>query len=151
MSKPPLSLSDRSHRAGAMLNYGLMFFATFTFGLLSPLALILAYARRKGADPISRSHYDHQIKSFWQDIILIVVGAACGYGAIALGIGTLLGISGVNLPGGVSGGQAGMLAIGLALAWGVLWIWGFLNLIIDSAVGFMKLASGKPAGKKPRT
>ncbi len=150
MSKPPLSLSDHSHRAGAMLNYGLMFFATFTFGLLSPLALILAYARRGGADPVSRSHYDHQIKSFWQDIVLIVVGAACGYGAIASGIGALVGLAGVKLPGAVSTGQVGLVAILLAVAWAILWLWGFLNLIIESAIGFMKLASGQPAGKKRR-
>ena len=141
------SISRSVGRAGALANYVLMFLATFTVGLLSPLALVIAYWRRGGADPIARSHYDHQIAEFWKDIVLIVAGGVCGFLALAGGLGTLFGIGGVKLPGGVTFVQTGWTTLALAGIWVVLWIWGFLNLIIGSALGFMRLASGKPAGK----
>ena len=141
------SISHSVGRAGALANYVLMFLATFTVGLLSPLALVIAYWRRGGADPIARSHYDHQIAEFWKDILLIVAGGVCGFMALAGGIGTLVGIGGFRLPGGMTFMQTGTATLALAAIWAVLWIWGFLNLIIGSALGFMRLASGKPAGK----
>ena len=144
------SISHSVGRAGALANYVLMFLATFTVGLLSPLALVIAYWRRGGADPIARSHYDHQIAEFWKDIVLIVAGAVCGFLALAGGLGTLVGMGGLRLPWGVSFMQTGSMTLILAAIWVVLWIWGFLNLIIGSALGFIRLASGRPAGKTRR-
>jgi len=142
------SIGDHANRAAALANYALMFFATFTLGILALLAVILAYARRGRVDALTRSHYDYQIRCFWQDLALIVAGFLCGWGAVASGIGALLKVYGVTLPWGVTTGEAGWVAIGLALAWMILWIVGFFNLIVESAVGFLKLASGRPAGKK---
>lgn len=150
MASDRLSIGHSVGRAGALANYVLMFLATFTVGLLSPLALIIAYWRRGAADPIARSHYDHQIAEFWKDILLIVAGGVCGFLALAGGLGTLVGMGGMRLPAGLTFMQTGTATLILAGIWAVLWIWGFLNLIVGSALGFMRLASGQPAGKRRR-
>ena len=151
MAYEPLTLSQRASRMGALANYVMMFLATFTLGLLSPAALLIAYARRGGADPVTRSHYDHQIAEFWKDILLIIAGAVCGFLALAGGLGTLVGMGGLRLPWGVSFMQTGSMTLILAGIWVLLWLWGFLNLIIGSAFGFIRLASGLPAGKTRRS
>lgn len=136
-------------RSLAFLCYGFLFFATFTFGLLALVAVILAYGRRNSPDPVSRSHFRKQIRSFWFDLVLIVAGAVAGYLALAGGVSTALGLTGVTLPGGVTFAMAGWTTLGLALVWAVLWIWGFLNLIFGSLLGAARLASGKPIGHLP--
>ena len=46
------------------------------------LALILAYARRDGADPIMRSHWVFQIRIFWIAFALTLAGGAMGFSAV---------------------------------------------------------------------
>lgn len=142
-----MSGSRGGDRAILALNYVLMFLATFTLGLLSPLAVLIAYLCRGGSGSIERSHYDFQIKSFWHDVGLVIVGAVAGFAAIAGGLGTILGLGGLELPFGVTWAQAGWVTIALAVFWVILWLYGFVNLIFDSARGFMRLASGRGMGK----
>jgi uncharacterized membrane protein len=138
-----------TERSFAFLCYGLLFFATFTLGLLAVIAVILAYGRRNSPDPIARTHFRKQIKTFWGDLWLIVIGAVCGYLALAGGLGTLVGLTGVSLPGGFTTEGAGWTAVAFGVAWAILWIWGFLNLILGSIAGAARLASGKPIGHLP--
>jgi uncharacterized membrane protein len=128
-------------------NYVLMFLATFTFGLLSPLAVGIAYLRRGGSGPLERSHFDFQIKSFWHDVGLVIIGALAGFAAIAGGLGTILGLGGLQLPWGITWAQAGWVTIALAVAWAILWLYGFINLVFDSVRGLMRLATGRGMGK----
>lgn len=133
-------------RVFAFIAYGCMFFATFTLGLLALVGVLIAYSRKRSADPVARSHFRKQIKAFWGDLLLIVIGGAAGYLALASGIGTLIGLSGVALPGGVTIAMAGWMTFALFIAWGLLWIWGFLNLIVGSLFGAARLAAGRPIG-----
>jgi uncharacterized membrane protein len=133
-------------RMFAFIAYGCLFLATFTLGLLALVGVLIAYSRKNSADPVARSHFKKQIKAFWGDLVLIVLGALAGYVAIAGGLGTLVGLSGVKLPGGVTVETAGWTTIGLGIAWAVLWVWGFLNLIIGSLAGAARLAAGRPIG-----
>lgn len=133
-------------RMFAFIAYVCMFLATFTLGLLALVGVLIAYSRQGTADPVARSHFKKQIKSFWWDLVLIVAGAVAGYIAIAGGLGTLIGLSGVKLPGGVTVATAGWMTLALGIAWAILWIWGFLNLIIGSLAGAAKLAAGRPIG-----
>jgi uncharacterized membrane protein len=154
-----MSMSIRDHaenahvaareRGVAFLCYGFLFFATFTLGLLAVLAALLAYGHKNSPDPVARSHFRKQIKSFWFDIVLIILGGVAGYLALAGGISTALGWSGVTLPGGVTTENAGWTTLARGVAWAVLWIWGFLNLIIGSVAGAARLAAGKPIGHLP--
>jgi uncharacterized membrane protein len=133
-------------RMFAFIAYGCLFLATFTLGLLALVGVLIAYSRSGSSDPVARSHFRKQIKSFWWDLVLIVSGAIAGYVALAGGLGTLIGMSGVKLPGGVTVETAGWTTLGLGVAWAVLWIWGFLNLIIGSLAGAARLAAGRPIG-----
>lgn len=133
-------------RTFAFIAYGCLFLATFTLGLLALVGVLIAYSRQGTADPVARSHFKKQIKSFWWDLVLIVAGALSGYVALAGGLGTLIGLSGIKLPGGITVETAGWVTLALGIAWAVLWIWGFLNLIIGSLAGAAKLAAGRPIG-----
>jgi uncharacterized membrane protein len=141
-----MAVVQRGERFILSVNYVLMFLATFTLGLLSPLAVLIAYVRRGGAAPVERSHYDFQIRSFWHDVGLVILGAVCGFMALAGGVGTFVGLTGVKLPGGLTFEMTGWITIGLAVLWGILWVYGFINLIFDSLRGLMRLASGKAMG-----
>ncbi|MGZ8363770.1 MAG: hypothetical protein ACXW3D_07695 [Caulobacteraceae bacterium] len=131
-------------KGAAMLNYIFLIISPFTLGFLAVIALIFAYLRRGGSDPMTRTHYDHQIKNFWHDFLILILGILCGIGAIAAGAGSLLGLTGIQLPGGYGSGQAGLLALGLGAAWAILWIWGFLGLFLGSVRGALRLARGAP-------
>lgn len=138
-----------TERGLAFIGYGMLFFATFTLGLLALVAVLLAYSRKDSPDPVARTHFRKQIKSFWFDLLLIVAGAVAGYVALASGLGTLVGLTGVKLPGGLSTENAGWAAFAFGVAWVILWVWGFLNLIVGSIAGAARLASGKPIGHLP--
>ncbi len=143
-------LKQRAERVGALAVYGLLIAAPFTLGALAILAVIIAYFRRGGAGPLARSHYDYQIRSFWIDMTLVVLGVACGWASLATGLGTVAGLFGIQLPQGMTAGDLGWTAIALAIAWLVLWIWGFLGLFLGSVHGSMRLAASRPMGKTRR-
>jgi uncharacterized membrane protein len=134
-------------RMFAFIAYGCLFFATLTLGLLAVVGVLIAYSRKGTPDPVARSHFKKQIKAFWGDLLLIVAGAVAGYLALAGGLGTLVGLSGIRLPGGVTVETAGWTTLALGVAWAILWIWGFLNLLIGSIAGAARLAAGRPVGR----
>ena len=144
----------RSHpleRLVAMANYGLMIAAPFTLNTLGFVAVGIGYARRGHADPITRSHYDHQIRSFWMDLLMVGLGFVCGSGALAAGFGAVLEdflqSAGVKLPWSYDPVHIGIGAIGLLVAWALCWAIGLGGLLIGSIIGALRLASGLPAGK----
>jgi uncharacterized membrane protein len=134
-------------RLAAMTTYVMLIVAPFTLGALAILAILIAYARRGKAEPLARSHFDHQIRSFWADLIIVVVGFICGWGAIVAGIGAIVGDFGVKLPAHADASHVGLGAIALALIWLLLWLWGIGGLVLGSVFGALRLASGRPAGK----
>ena len=140
----------RTERFGAMVNYGLLIAAPFSFGLLAVLAVAIAYMRRKRAESLARSHYDHQIHAFWTDLALVVVGALCGWGAVASGLGALWAAYGLQLPSAMTSGRLGWTTLALTAAWGLLWLWGVVGLFLGSILGAIRLAAGRPIGKRRR-
>ena len=143
-------LGTEAGRLTALVGYGLLIIAPFTLGTLALAAMAIAYLRRRKAGPLARSHFDYQIRSFWTDISLVGLGALCGWAALAMGLGTLAGAVGLSLPQGMSTGALGWTAIGLGLAWLVLWLWGFVGLLLGSVHGSIRLAAGLPMGKTRR-
>lgn len=154
MTATPAYRSHPLERMAAMTNYALMIVAPFTLNLLGLLAVAIGYARRGHADPITRTHYDHQIRRFWLDLMMVGLGFICGSGALAAGFGAVFGdvlqSIGVKLPWSYDPVHIGLGAIGLFVAWLFLWAWGLGGLLIGSVIGAMRLASGLPAGKVRR-
>jgi uncharacterized membrane protein len=133
-------------RALALATYGMLIAAPFTLGLLALLAIIIAYLRRGGAEPLARGHYERQIRSFWMDLIVLAIGFICGWGALGAGIGAALAASGLPV-GNWNPVHIGVGAIVLALIWLGTWALGLGGLVLGSIFGAMRLASGRPAGK----
>ena len=149
--------SSRSHpaeRMTAMIGYALMVMAPFTLNALGLVAVAIGYARRGQADPITRSHYDHQIRRFWLDLLMVGLGFICASGALAAGFGALFAGAllelGVRLPWRYDPVHIGVGAIALLLAWLVLWAWGLIGLMISSLIGALRLAQGLPAKRIAR-
>ena len=147
----------RSHpaeRMTAMAGYALMIVAPFTLNTLGLLAVAIGHARRGYADPITRTHYDRQIRGFWLHTMMVGLGFICGSGALAAGFGALFAGAllemGVRLPWHYDPVHIGVGAIGLLLAWLLLWAWGLIGLMIGSLIGALRLAQGLPAGRIAR-
>ena len=52
----------------------LLYLAGFVVGLTAVAGLIVAYLKRDGADPVSATHYEFQIRTFWIGLLMGVVG-----------------------------------------------------------------------------
>ncbi len=138
-----MNIPTHGERGGAALGYFLLLIAPFTFGVLAWVALIIAMLRRDSADEVARSHYRHQLRAFVDDAIVLVLSVIVGWAALAGGIGSALGVAGVELPFGLEARQLGAWTIGLAALWLVLWLWGFVGLIVGSVRGALRLARGQ--------
>ncbi len=142
-----------AERLAAMVNYGLLIAAPFTLNSLGILAMFIAYLRRGSADPVARSHFDFQIRRYWTDLLLVVLGFLCAAGALAAGFGAGIGgglaAFGVDVPRGDLM-HAGLVGMVLLVMWGVLWAMGLLGLLFGSIFGALRLASGRPAGRTRR-
>jgi uncharacterized membrane protein len=144
---------DRGSRSGsadrlvALVVYGLLIAAPFTLGALAVLAMLIAYVWRGRAEPLAKSHFERQIRSFWMDLIVLVIGFICGWGALGAGIGAALVAAGFPLPGNWSAGPIGAGALVLAAIWLFAWAMGLGGLVLGSILGAMRLASGQPARK----
>ena len=60
----------------AMLGYFLLFFTIFFAGVPAFIAVILAYARKGEAAPVTRSHLRYQIRIFWWCFWLTLLAVA---------------------------------------------------------------------------
>ncbi len=151
MTRTPASASHPAERLTALVNYVLLFIAPFTLGALGLAAIGVAYARRGYADPVTRTHYDFQIRRYWMDLVLVGLGFICGAGALAAGFGAAIeegmAAMGVRIPVHYDAVHIGAGAIFLLVAWLVLWAIGLIGLLLGSIYGAVRLASGQPMGK----
>jgi uncharacterized membrane protein len=138
-----MAIPTHGERGTAALVYVLLLAAPFTFGVLAWAALLIALVRRQAGDEVARSHYRHQLRAFVDDAVVLVLSVIVGWTALAGGLGAMLGVGGVALPFGLDARQLGAWTIGLALLWLVLWIYGFVGLIVGSLRGVLRLARGQ--------
>ena len=52
----------------------ILYLASYLLGITALIGLILAYVSRKGADTVSRSHFDYQIRTFWIGLLVGIIG-----------------------------------------------------------------------------
>jgi len=53
----------------------ILYLASFFVGITGVIGLVIAYVNIDGADPLLRSHYQFQIRTFWIGLLYLVVGA----------------------------------------------------------------------------
>lgn len=138
-------MTPKSHadRAGVLAGYLMLLAAPFTFGVLAWVALVLAWLRRGVGDEVARSHYRHQVKSFADDAVVLVLSVVVGWTALASGLGSLIGLSGAKLPFGLDASHLGVSTVALVIVWLILWLYGFIGLIVGSARGILRLSRGQ--------
>ena len=151
MTRTPASATHPGERLAALINYGLLVVAPFTLNALGLVAVGFAYARRGSADPVTRTHYDFQIRRYWMDLVLVGLGFVFAAGALTAGFGAAIegGMAalGVSIPVHYDAAHIGVGAIFLLVCWLVLWAMGLLGLLLGSIHGALRLVSGQPMGK----
>ena len=123
---PAVRDPDQREHAVNLAVYGLYLASPLTLGISALGGAVIAGTRRKGAGPVSATHYRWQLWSFW---------AALG-AAVAGGLWFALG--GLSSVGGTGGDLALAGAVLTALAGG-----GFL---LASMYGLLRASSGAPIG-----
>jgi uncharacterized membrane protein len=68
--RPPVSVSDTTL---ALVVY-VLYFAGYVTGLTALIGVIIAHVQVGSADPMLRSHYQFQIRTFWIGLLYLVVG-----------------------------------------------------------------------------
>ena len=73
-SPPPPAQPIVSGKYLALTVY-ILYLASFFVGITGVIGVVIAYLNLDGADPLLRSHYQFQIRTFWIGLLYVVVGA----------------------------------------------------------------------------
>ncbi len=133
------------------LTYGLLFFSIFFAGAPALVAVALAYSRRDEVSPLIRSHHRFQIFIFWVSFTLALIAGICFLTTLLSAIASVL--KAVDYQGWdkldhfsldftkvsissttISLGVATVVIMSLTAIW----------LVSSSALGTLRLASGRP-------
>jgi len=68
--KPPAAVSDN----GLALIVYILYFAGYITGITKIIGVIIAHIQVNILDPVARSHYQFQIRTFWIGVLYLVVG-----------------------------------------------------------------------------
>ncbi len=154
-AEPPEPPEPRGLDHGlAMFGYLCLFFTVLFAGFPAFIAVILAYVRRRDADPVTRTHLGFQIRIFWWSFWLTVIGAVLVIAALTFGAAQAVrGLGDLTLPAlpapAGAGRTDGTTALWLGAAglgawgWAALWTW------LAPVWGALKLAVQAPIGRLP--
>ena len=78
----PRAVSD----AGLALVVYILYLAGFLTAITAVIGVIIAYIQSDTADPVARSHFQFQIRTFWILLLYIVIGLAL----TVVGVGILI-------------------------------------------------------------
>jgi uncharacterized membrane protein len=135
----------------AFLTYGLLFFSVFFAGVPALIAVAIAYARRKDADPLVRGHHSFQIWIFWVGFLMALLAGAAGLTAILMILGEALRLSSVNAWQGWQTVQlsdvVGPVSLSFIATFFLLGVCAGLWLVVTSIYGLVRLASHRPMGQ----
>jgi len=73
-SRPPV-VSDQQ----LVLIVYLLYFAAYIFGITALIGVIIAQTKFPDANPLLRSHYQFQIRTFWIGLLYLAVGAVLAF------------------------------------------------------------------------
>lgn len=144
-------------RTLAFVVYAMHFVSPFVFGLTSLIGVVIAYVRKPEAEPLLRSHYRFQIRSFWVGFALALVAAIAlmtGVGLLFFKLATAVvsdmpadGWSAVSQDLDVSFPVAAFVSLIVA---GCAWLATAAWMILSSVVGAVRLSSAQCIGRKDR-
>lgn len=86
VSSGPAYASSSDDRNLAFVVYGLLFASPFVFGLTALIAVVIAYVRKREAEPVVATHYRYQIRTFWVAFAFSMIAAV----ALMVGVGFLI-------------------------------------------------------------
>lgn len=144
-------------RTLAFVVYAMHFVSPFVFGLTSLIGVVIAYVRKPDAEPLVRSHYRFQIRSFWIGFGLAMVAAI----GLMTGVGLLFwkllaavladmptdGWSAVSQELDVSFPVAAFVSLIVA---GCAWLATTAWMILSSVIGAVRLSSAQCIGRQDR-
>lgn len=144
-------------RTLAFVVYAMHFVSPFVFGLTSLIGVVIAYVRKPDAEPLVRSHYRFQIRSFWIGFGLAMVAAI----GLMTGVGLLFwkllaavladmptdGWSAVSQELDVSFPVAAFVSLIVA---GCAWLATAAWMILSSVIGAVRLSSARCIGRQDR-
>ena len=144
-------------RTLAFVVYAMHFVSPFVFGLTSLIGVVIAYVRKADAEPLVRSHYRFQIRSFWIGFGLAMVAAI----GLMTGVGLLFwkllaavladmptdGWSAVSQELDVSFPVAAFVSLIVA---GCAWLATAAWMILSSVIGAVRLSSAQCIGRQDR-
>jgi uncharacterized membrane protein len=139
---------DEVDRNLAFVTYGLLFFSVFFAGVPALIAVAIAYARRKDADPLVRGHHAFQIWIFWVGFLMALLAGAAGLTALTMVFGRTVQMSSMNAWHGWEqvrlSDVIGPLTLSFFATSIMLGVCAGLWLVFTSIYGFIKLASHRP-------
>lgn len=154
VDKPAVAAHDEVDRNLAFLTYALLFFSVFFAGVPALIAVAIAYARRKDADPLVRGHHSFQIWIFWVGFMLALLAGAAGLTAVMMILSESLRLSASgNWTGWAQIRMAdvvGPMAMSFMATFFALGACAGLWLISTSLYGFIRLASHRPMRQSRR-
>ncbi len=79
---PAPTMSDQQL---ALIVY-ILYFAAYVVGITGLIGVIIAHVKVGSADPLLRTHYQFQIRTFWIGLLYIVIGAILTLVVIGLAV-----------------------------------------------------------------
>ena len=144
-------LEQHFDRGVGLVAYALLFASIFFLGVPGIVAAAMAFAHKRGPDPLMDSHFRFQLQIFWTYVGLFVLGFLGIVGAAITGVshfwspgwhwwtnGTNVSISYPSAaPLGWTALVVGVILVLTSAAWS----------LGASAYGFLKLIGGRPIGR----
>jgi uncharacterized membrane protein len=150
-------VARRFDRLMALVAYGLLAVSVFTFWIPALIAAAIAFSHRRGADPLTASHFRFQIKTFWVGFVLVLLAVVVFLAAGGFAFGALWSIlvahsaewgwdwqDGLAGDGLSAGAAAGALTLVGLLLWGMSAVW----TLVAAVWGTLRLVSDRPMGQR---
>lgn len=141
--------------AVALAGYVLLFISVFMAGVPALATFALAYAHRRDAHLLARSHFQFQLRIFYTALLFIALGAGSLVAAGGLALSRLIRFAHDHLP-GLAGAMtqahvdawSGTIAAALLAAAIVFFILTVIWLLVASLFGFLRLLAGRSIGHR---
>lgn len=135
----------------ALTAYGLLFVSVFLFWWPAPIAVVIAWVRREGADPRTASHFRLQVLIFWTQLALFALGLMTFLAAGSVAVSELWRMAGAGefdwsgWSAAAGGTTAALVVVGVLLL-----LLSALSTLGLSAWGALRLVTGDGIGQRPR-